>query len=212
MNFIALVTYLTIMAITPGPNNLALASSGVNFGLKRTLPALMGMALGLSSQVAILALALGSMMALMESIKLWLALAGCLYLFWLSWHMAHAAEPGANGKASKGKPMGFAGGVLFNWLNPKVWLMGFNVAIVFLPDSMPVWQAGSLFFVVTFIITLPCIAVWAWGGEYIRRYLDSPRRLHLFNYSMGGMLACTAAWLLVEMLPAETMAQMSAMV
>lgn len=203
MNFVALVSYLTIMAITPGPNNLALASSGVNFGLKRTLPALMGMALGLSVQVALLAVALGSMMALMQSIKLYLAVAGCAYLLYLSWHMAHAGEPGEDGKQPRAKPMGFAGGVLFNWLNPKVWLMGFNVAVVFLPEHMHPLAAGALFFVITFAITLPCIAIWAWGGEFIRRYLGTPRRLHVFNCSMALMLAATATWLLVEMLPAE---------
>jgi len=199
LNLIALVTYLTVMGITPGPNNLVLAASGINHGFNRTVPMLLGMAIGLGLQVGILTCFLGSLVAWMESLKLVLAVAGCAYLLWLAFKMANAGQPGEEGEA---RAMGFVGGLLFNWLNPKVWLMGFNVVMVFLPEHMAVWQAALLFTMLAIVVTLPCIAIWAWGGVAIKRFLDSPRRLSLFNHSMAGMLALTAIWLLVEMLPA----------
>jgi threonine/homoserine/homoserine lactone efflux protein len=134
MNLVALVTYLLVMSITPGPNNLVLASSGVNYGFSRTLPALLGMALGLAVQIGLMTVFLGQVAGLISSVQLYLALAGCSYLLWLSWGMARAgAVDKADGAAA---PMGFSGGLLFNWLNPKVWLMGFNIAVVFLPKHM----------------------------------------------------------------------------
>ncbi len=54
----AFVSYVTVMSITPGPNNLLLASSGVNFGLRRTLPMLLGICVGCAVQLAIIILLL----------------------------------------------------------------------------------------------------------------------------------------------------------
>ncbi|UTH74090.1 LysE family translocator [Chromobacterium sp. IIBBL 290-4] len=204
MNLLALVTYLLVMSITPGPNNLVLASSGVNFGFSRTLPSLLGMALGLSLQVGILSVGLGALMSAMESLQLYLAIAGCAYLLWLSWGMARAGS--VKGGETGAKPMGFISGVMFNWLNPKVWLMGFNLVMVFLPAHMNPWHAAALFALITFFTSLPCIAVWAGSGVAIRRFLDSPPRLKAFNCSMAALLALTAMWLLAEMMPANSMA------
>ncbi|WP_293765334.1 LysE family translocator [uncultured Aquitalea sp.] len=204
MNFIALATYLLVMSITPGPNNLVLATSSVNHGFSRTMPAMLGMALGLSLQVGILTVFLGSLVSLIAAVQVWLAVAGCLYLLWLSWGMARAGR--AQDGDSDSRPMGFAGGLVFNWLNPKVWLMGFNIAVVFLPAHMDPLKAGFLFALLTFVVGLPCIAVWAGSGVAIRRWLDSPRRLRVFNCGMAAMLAGTALWLLAQMLPAPMLA------
>lgn len=203
MNFVPLTLYLMVMTITPGPNNLVLASSGVRFGFSRTLPAMLGMALGLACQVAILAVALGHIKDLMADLQLWLALAGCGYLLWLAWQMTRAGQPGEAGAAAR--PMGFAGGALFNWLNPNVWLMSVNLALLFLPSGMPLWQAGGLFAVVAFMVALPCIGVWAWGGVAMARFLGSPRRLAAFNWVMASLLAGMALWLVADKLPAEAM-------
>lgn len=159
MNLFALVTYLLVMSITPGPNNLVLASSGVNFGFSRTLPSLLGMALGLSLQIGLLSLFLGALISLMASLQLYLAVAGCAYLLWLSWNLARAGKAKAGDAGAR--PMGFWGGLMFNWLNPKVWLMGFNLVMVFLPAQMNPWHAAGVFALVSFATSLPCIAVWA---------------------------------------------------
>lgn len=204
MNLLALVTYLLVMSITPGPNNLVLASSGVNFGFSRTLPSLLGMALGLSLQIGLLSLFLGALMSLMASLQLYLAVAGCVYLLWLSWNLARASKAKAGDAGAR--PMGFWGGLMFNWLNPKVWLMGFNLVMVFLPAQMNPWHAAGVFALVSFVTSLPCIAVWAGSGVAIHRLLDSPLRLRAFNCGMAAMLALTAVWLLAEMLPAHSLA------
>ncbi|WP_434628162.1 LysE family translocator [Chromobacterium sp. CV08] len=208
MNLLALVTYLLVMSITPGPNNLVLASSGVNFGFSRTLPSLLGMTLGLSLQIGLLTVGLGSLMSLMASLQLYLAVAGCGYLLWLAWSMARAGK--AKGGEAGVRPMGFWGGILFNWLNPKVWLMGFNLVMVFLPAHMNPWHAAALFVLITFFTSLPCIAVWAGSGVAIRRFLDSPPRLRAFNWTMAALLALTAVWLLAQMMPADSLSALTA--
>lgn len=134
--------------------------------VSRTVPSLLGMSLGLSVQVGLLTVFLGGLMSVIASVQVYLAVAGRLYLLWLSWGMARSAPAAGE---SGGAPMGFWGGVLFNWLNPKVWLMGFNIAMVFLPAKMNAWHAGLLFAALTFVIGLPCIALWAGSGVAARR-------------------------------------------
>jgi threonine/homoserine/homoserine lactone efflux protein len=83
--------------------------------------------------------------------------------------------------------------------------MGFNIAVVFLPQHMPPLTAGLLFAAITLVVGLPCIALWAGSGVAIRRWLASPRRLRAFNCGMAAMLAGTAFWLLAQMLPADVL-------
>lgn len=210
MNFLPLVTYLLVMSIAPGPNNLVLATSGANFGFARTVPALSGMAFGLALQVGLLTVFLGSLVSVIASFQLYLALAGCAYLLWLSWGMLHAGQVEAG--ACGARPMGFFGGILFNWLNPNVWLIGFNLAMLFLPHQMTPWHAGVLFSLVTFAVVSPCIALWACSGVMIGRFLGSAWRRRLFNAVMAAMLAATAFWLVWRVLPVAFINQLNLMI
>ena len=88
-------SYVTVMSITPGPNNLLLATSGVNFGMRRTLPMVFGILIGCALQTAIAGLALEVLLHWMASVRLPLTLVGCGYLLWLSWKIFRANAPEA---------------------------------------------------------------------------------------------------------------------
>ena len=49
----AMVAFCFVSGVTPGPNNLMLMTSGVNFGFRRTLPHLFGVVLGFCLMVAL---------------------------------------------------------------------------------------------------------------------------------------------------------------
>jgi len=49
---IALITFSFASSITPGPNNLMLMASGANYGIKRTIPHMLGISLGHAFMVA----------------------------------------------------------------------------------------------------------------------------------------------------------------
>ncbi|BAL22643.1 LysE family translocator [Azoarcus sp. KH32C] len=192
-----LLTYVATMSVTPGPNNLMLAASGVNFGFRRTVPHMLGISIGHAVQVAIVATALAWVLAWIEAARPALVGAGCAYLLWLAWRQARAGEPGAGGKS---RPLGFVGAALFQWVNPKAWMMVLNVAILFLPRGGG-WQTAAVLAVFCAVINLPCIALWAVAGDRMRTWMQQPRMLRLFNYSMAAMLAATALWILAgEML------------
>ncbi|MGC0154309.1 LysE family translocator [Chromobacterium vaccinii] len=195
----ALLSYIALMSITPGPNNLMLASSGVNFGFRRTVPHMLGISLGCALQVFIVGMLLAQMLGWLSSWRPPLAVAGCVYLLWLSWQIARAGRPEAREQA---RPLSFVGAALFQWLNPKAWVMVLNASILFMPAGGGPLVAALLLALAFAVVNLPCISVWAWGGEKLRRWLAAPRALLAYNLTMGALMAVTALWLLCdELLP-----------
>ena len=194
MTDLPLLTYVATMSVTPGPNNLMLAASGVNFGFRRTVPHMLGISIGHGIQVSIVAGLLAWVMVWLDDMRLGLVLAGCAYLLWLAWRQAQAGQPGG-GKSAQ--PLGFVGAALFQWVNPKAWMMVLNAAILFLPRGGG-WGAALSLAVVCTLVNFPCIALWAVVGDRLRFRLRDPRALRVFNYAMALLLAATAVWILAD--------------
>ncbi|GLY62649.1 LysE family translocator [Pectobacterium brasiliense] len=183
-------SYVTVMSITPGPNNLLLATSGVNFGLRRTLPMMMGISVGCGIQTALMGVALELLLSWMSMIRLPLTVLGCVYLLWLSWKIVRSSAPELQGRV---QPMTVLQGTLFQAVNPKAWLMSSNIALLYA-------ASGGLFTtVVAFMaLNLPCILVWALLGDRIGKHLQEPWKLKAFNGIMALSLVLTTFWMLVE--------------
>lgn len=190
----AFVSYVTVMSITPGPNNLLLAASGVNFGLRRSVPMMLGITLGCVVQCALMTSMLAILLSWINAVRLPMAAVGCTYLFWLSWKIYRSGTPK---EGEKQQPMNLVGGALFQAINPKAWLMATNVAILFTPPNGNMLHHTLLICVGFALINLPCILVWVLMGDRLRQALRVEWKLKLFNTIMGGMMALTALWLLV---------------
>lgn len=191
----AFVSYVTVMSITPGPNNLLLASSGVNFGLRRTLPMLFGISAGCALQLVLTTSLLAAILNWATVLRFPLAVIGCAYLLWLSWKLFNAASPASKQQA---QPMRFVSGALFQAVNPKAWLMAINVAILFTPRT-GASLSHTLWVIAGFtLLNFPCVMVWAILGDRLRDALRVAWKLRLFNGVMAGLMAFTAAWLLFD--------------
>ena len=91
---IALVGFAFVTSVTPGPNNLMLLASGVNFGLRRTVPHMLGISIGHSLMVFLVGLGLAGGFSAWPPALTVLKLASVAYMLWLAWEIAHAAAPG----------------------------------------------------------------------------------------------------------------------
>jgi threonine/homoserine/homoserine lactone efflux protein len=189
-----LMTYVATMSVTPGPNNLMLAASGVNFGFRRTVPHMLGVSIGHGVQMMLVAGAFAWVMAWLDAARAALVAGGCAYLLWLAWRQASAGRPGAQGDA---RPLGFVGAALFQWVNPKAWVMVLNAAILFMPRGGG-WDAALSLALVSIVVNLPCIALWAAAGDRLRNWMRDPGAVLLFNLTMASLLAGTALWMLAE--------------
>lgn len=188
-------SYIAVMSVTPGPNNLMLASSGMSFGLKRTLPHAIGVSFGMWIQLTLVALTLAFIVSWLAVIRLPLAVAGCIYLLWLSWKFLNAGSPKNHQHV---QPMGLIGAAMFQWLNPKAWMMSVNSAILFIPANSNIQLAAVLLGFVGCVINFPCILIWAITGDRLRRWLTNDRVRFAFNASMATLMSLTAIWLLID--------------
>ncbi|WP_028533986.1 LysE family translocator [Paludibacterium yongneupense] len=196
---LAFVSYMGAMSITPGPNNIMLATSGVNFGFRRTVPHMVGISTGCALQLFLCAILLNLVMARIEAIHLPLTLAGCGYMLWLSWKLVRSPPPG---RVDAATPMSFAAAALFQWVNPKAWVMVINSAVLFMPASGGALSAAGELALAALAVNLPCIAIWAFGGDSLRHCLQDRRALRAFNLLMAALLGATAIGMIVGEWPA----------
>ncbi len=181
---IALLGFAFVTSVTPGPNNMLLLASGVNFGLRRTVPHMLGISVGHSVMVFLVGLGLAGVFTAWPPALLVLKLASVLYMLWLAWKIANAAAPGAG--RVKPQPMTFLQAAAFQWVNPKAWAMALGAVAAYV--TQPSVAAYALVAGIFACVNLPSVTVWAAAGQALRRWLDAPARLRAFNWTMAGLL------------------------
>ncbi|MDG3042264.1 LysE family translocator [Roseicyclus marinus] len=185
---LALIVFAFASSITPGPNNIMLLASGANFGLRRTIPHMLGISIGHAVMVALIGLGLLRLFELLPWLRPALMAACAAYLLWLAWKIANAAAPDAARAA--GRPFTFVQAAGFQWVNPKAWYMGIYAQTYYAPADAG-WL-GALFVPVVFaLVNLPSVAIWAAAGTALRRWLAEPERLRVFNITMALLLVAS---------------------
>lgn len=183
------ITYTFVMSITPGPNNVMLTASGANFGFRRTLPHVLGVAFGFVVQLLAVCAGLSALFARWPALQSALAWAGAAYLVYLGWRMLRAGSVAAR---EARRPVRFLEAAAFQFLNPKAWVMTVTAATLFLPQELPWLERGAYMAVIAEGVGLPCMAVWALFGSSLRGFLEAPRGRRAFNAAMALALATTA--------------------
>jgi threonine/homoserine/homoserine lactone efflux protein len=182
---LALVGFIFACSVTPGPNNAMLLASGVNFGFRRTLPHMAGIALGCAVMVLLVGMGLGEVFATMPALYAVLRYVGAAYLLWLAWRIARA-DPLRTGEA-RGRPMSLLAAAAFQWANPKAWVMVVGAVTTYTPRQD--FRTNVLLVALLFVaVNVPSIAVWAGFGTAMRHLLDRPWRVRLFNRAMALLL------------------------
>ena len=182
---LALAAFAFVTSITPGPNNLMLMASGANFGLRRTVPHMLGVGLGFGFMVVCVGLGLAGLFDAVPAARAVLAVASVLYLLWLAWRIATAAAP-EGGEA--GRPMTFLQAAAFQWVNPKAWSMALSAVTLYAAGTA--WSVVVVAAVFT-AINLPSVSSWTVLGVQMKRLLTSPARLRLFNWTMAALLVAS---------------------
>jgi threonine/homoserine/homoserine lactone efflux protein len=118
---LAFAGFAFVSSITPGPNNVMLLASGVNYGFRRTVPHIAGISLGCVAMVLLVGLGLEQVFAAVPQLYDVLRYTGAAYLLWLAWKIARAG-PVVEGP-SGGRPMTFCQAAAFQWINPKAWVI-----------------------------------------------------------------------------------------
>lgn len=178
--------------ITPGPTNILALSHGARFGVRATLPLVLGACLAAALIVLLVGLGLGEALLRYPRVQLAMSWLGALWLSWLAWQLWRSAAAPLN--TTDERELGPLGAAALQLVNPKVWMMAVAVVSVFAAGSadkaMRVLQLSLIFL----LLAMPSMTAWALLGAGSARLLQSPQRMKRFNQVLA-LLLFVSTWL-----------------
>ncbi|AOM42028.1 LysE family translocator [Xenorhabdus hominickii] len=185
----SLSTFMFIAAVTPGPNNMLLASSGANFGIHRSIPLYLGIALGMQTILLFSAFGIAALLLVYPALHIGLKVLGSLYLLWLAWKTATSHYKRLDTVTSAGKPTKIYQGWLLQFLNPKTWVMGLGAISSYSLEGALYNGSILAISIVMLIANTAAGAIWLILGALIGRLLKSRHAWFTFNITMGILTA-----------------------
>lgn len=181
--WLAYALFAFVGAGTPGPNNMILLASGVQVGVRRSLPFVLGINLGFSAVLILSGLGVAQLVLAVPEIALSLRLAGTGYMLWLAWTLVR----GPGGLTGRRPMFGVWKGALFQFVNPKAWMLAIAAVSIYLPAQAGL-AALAVMCVTVWLVGSPANIAWAWLGRGLQGVIGQPGRLRLFNAGMAGLL------------------------
>lgn len=199
---LGLLAFVIATAGTPGPNTMMLLASGVNYGVRPTLPHIFGISGGIVGLILAVGLGLGAALMAAPRVALVLKIAGITYMLWLAWRIAGAGPVEA--AASGGRPLSFLEGALFQFVNPKAWAMAISgVAAFTSPDDFPRQLAAML--ILFGLLNVPIALAWTGLGAGLAAWLGDARRARVFNLAMAALLVLSLTPAMADIFQAMTL-------
>ena len=193
--YLPLVAFTMVMIGTPGPNNLMLMSAGANFGFRRSIPHILGITVGCQVLLWAIALGLGQLLEAYPQAAFLLKAGGGMFLLYMAYQLARPRKSKLE-VDKEIKPLTFLQAALFQWVNPKAWLMLVTVISTFSVRENFFFSVLTIA-VIFFFMGIPLISAWNIGGVALKGWLQQGQRLMRFNQAM-------AALLLLSMVPMMT--------
>ncbi len=172
-----------------------LMSSGVNYGIKPSIPHFLGICFGFPFMFILLGLGFGQLFISFPIFHQIIKYIGAAYLLYLSWKIARANPKNAKNKS---KPLSFLQAIMFQWVNPKAWVMAIGAIATYTSLKSGIWLQIFIMSISMFIICFPCTGIWLFFGKFLQRMLKNERHQRIFNGAMGLLLACSVILIFVE--------------
>ena len=197
--FFAVAGFVTVAAITPGPNNFIVMGAAARGGFGAATPLIAGVVVGTLALLTLVWAGAGVAFEAEPRLRSALTFAGCLYLTWLGailvWQTRKSDRNGTS-STTRELPRTAPGLAAFQFLNPKGWVMVLTATAATTGDTGGVSSLAALAAIFTAVTSL-CLTSWALAGSAIADLLKEPRARRWFDCAMGGLLIGSAALLLV---------------
>ncbi len=195
----AIALFAFVSSITPGPNNIMLLHSGARFGFARSVAHMWGINLGFGVMLMLCCLGVAAVVLQVPQTQWALKVLGCGYMLWLAHKLWRNGALPANGtlpdaaNKNAAQPMTLMQAALFQYVNPKAWMMALSVPATLLPRSGDLLMHSSIATAIFMVVNLLCISVWVQGGVALQKLMHSPRLAQLVNVSIVAMTVYCAA-------------------
>jgi threonine/homoserine/homoserine lactone efflux protein len=189
---LAFVGFAVVGTVSPGPNNAVLWASGMRFGFRRTLPHVLGTAVGMAVLVLGVAAGIGALLDAVPAAEVVLKVIGSAYLLWVA---VLVLGSGGIGRAEVSEPFSLRRGATFQWVNPKAWVFSIAAVGTFLPPDLPRLAGAALLTAILVVIVVGSSSVWAAGGAALGRIVDDEGKRRVVSVVLAVLLVASVALL-----------------
>jgi threonine/homoserine/homoserine lactone efflux protein len=191
---LSVLLFVLVATVSPGGATALATASGARFGVRRSLPLMLGIAAGLASLAVAAALGLAGVLFEVPHVELVVRVLGTAYLLWLA---VQTARSGAPGDASLTRPRTFGAGVLLLWLNPKGWAVTLGAAGAFAPTVDGAGRLALLLGGAFLVGATVSQLLWCTLGGVLGRALSRPWHWRALNVGLAVLLVASVVplWL-----------------
>lgn len=180
-----MVLFCFASAITPGPNTIMLMTSSLNHGIQKSIPHFIGIVIGFNLMLVSVAFGFGALILHLPMVHPIIKVVGSAYLLFLAWKIAATVTVKDQKPRS---PFTLLQAVLFQWLNPKAWIVTVG-AVASFTNAGNFSLMFSRLLLTSFIVGSFSMLVWLYFGAMLNRLIHKPVFLRRFNIVMGLLLA-----------------------
>ncbi|MDN5863165.1 MAG: LysE family translocator [Salinisphaera sp.] len=196
--WIPLTIFAVVAAFTPGPNNLMLAASGMNYGFRRSVPHMIGVTVGFPVMLLCVIFGVGAIIAGLPILREAVQALAAGFIVYFAWKIATAkTDLSADGA---GRPLTLWQAALFQWVNPKGWAVAIAVASLYAPGGVRDWDKALYMALLFLTVTCACTSCWTSLGTVIEHALQEPKVRRWINRGMAVALVLTMLPILVKSL------------
>ena len=182
---LSMALFWIVAAYTPGPNNVIASYSGFNFGIKKTLPHIFGVALGFTFLIFLLTIGLVNVFKIFPIIQVSLKYLGSIFLVYLAYKIYFSK---IDSEKKNENPVKFIETFLFQFLNPKGVLIGIIIVSTYVEHGENYLKYATQVIVFAFLVSLSSITFWTFVGKYLRKFATNEKFIKYFNYVMSVLL------------------------
>jgi threonine/homoserine/homoserine lactone efflux protein len=189
---VGFVGFAVVGTVSPGPNNAVLWASGMRFGFRRTMPHVVGTAIGMAVLVLGVAAGIGVLLDAVPAAEVVLKVVGSAYLLWVA---VLVLGSGGLGRAEVLEPFSLRRGAMFQWVNPKAWVFAIAAVGTFLPPELPRLAGAAVLTGILAVIVVGSSSVWAAGGAALGRIVDDERTRRIASIVLAVLLVASVVLL-----------------
>ena len=182
---LSMALFWIVAAYTPGPNNVIASYSGFNFGIKKTLPHILGVAFGFTFLIFLLTIGLVNVFKIFPIIQVSLKYLGSIFLVYLAYKIYFSK---IDSEKKNENPVKFIETFLFQFLNPKGVLIGIIIVSTYVEHGENYLKYATQVILFAFLVSLSSITFWTFVGKYLRKFATNEKFIKYFNCVMSLLL------------------------
>ena len=182
---ISLLFFGIAASLSPGPNNIMTSYTAFNFGIKKTIPTMLGVIIGWT--LLVILLQIGSLVVFQkfEVIQKIVRFFGSIYLIYMAYKISFSST---KSEKFSPKPVTFLNTFFFQFVNPKSIIIALAAISMFINPQENLIRDSIILTIIFFLMAVGSQTAWCLMGKYLRKFATSEQFIRNFNYTMSFLL------------------------